>query len=202
LKEGQAISEEDITAIPIPGDRDAMRRVLVPFANRGILLGTRATRNYERGDVVYARDLAAPSDKSDWEAIGPFELISVGERFKSSDRDEAETGNARGNTVTISVDRDFDSRTSRLLEAITSGRNRDSSRDRMTIIAVQVFPSPSTSVRSVDSPLTQSYGDSADKQRAVRPENVVYQTVSLDGIPNVPSVLLEGDWIRFVSQRN
>ena len=29
-------------------------------------------------------------------------------------------------------------------------------------------------------------------------KNVVYQTVSLDGIENVPRVLLEGDVVRFV----
>ncbi len=75
----------------------------------------------------------------------------------------------------------FDDRTRRLLEIIDPSRRGTSAKQAQRIVAVQVIPKNElTPAAKLD-----------DK-------NVVYQTVSLDGIENVPRVLLEGDVVRFV----
>lgn len=194
LKAGQRIDEEDLGSIPVPGDRADLRKTLIPFKNRAVVLGTKAVRDYEAGDVVFTRDLEITPDSSTLDHIGPFELISVGERFKQPAGNADQQQSARGNSVTIAVDAKFSTMTSRLLEAIaiSSGAANESNYGER-IIAIQVLPS--TQQVASTSRLSQfTKGDSS--------KDVVYQTVSLEGIPNVPAVLLEGDLIRFVSRRN
>ena len=74
----------------------------------------------------------------------------------------------------------FDERTRRLLEIIDPNRRGSGGKSDLRIVAVQVIPKNESPAAVQD-----------DK-------NVVYQTVSLDGIENVPRVLLEGDVVRFV----
>ena len=177
---GEQLSEEDLIALPIPGNLESLRQSYIPWKNRAVLFGTNANRDYVAGDVVFHRDIQAPIENSQWDVIGPFKLISVGERFKERSDDELEYARTDGNSLTIAVDANFDARTKRLLEVIRSDRNSDE--QQPAIVAVQVLPS---SRRGGPVPSAET-------------QDVVYQTVSLDGIANVPRVLLEGDMIRFV----
>ncbi len=198
LDQGVVIEDEDLIAVPIPGDPLRLKSAMIPYANRSILLGLRTSRAYEAGDVILARDLVAPVEQRQWDVIGPFELISVAERFKQPSRDRDTPSDSIGrNTVTIAVDAGFDRDTSRLLEAIASGSVRDQNSHPLEIVAVQVVP-------AIDSrtPTNVSLA-SRDSSRVDVPaeagrRDVVYQTVSLEGIASVPGVLLEGDFIRFV----
>jgi hypothetical protein len=135
--------------------------------------------------MFFQRDIQAPLELAAFEVLGPFRLISVGERFKQAGpaKDEAKI-DPGANNVTIAVSANFDERTRKLLQVIDP--NRNPSREKTTkIIAVQVIPKEEqTELAKFD-----------DK-------NVVYQTVQLDGIANVPRVLLEGDVIRFVVPAN
>jgi hypothetical protein len=182
VPEGQEITEEMLTSVPVPGDVDVLRHSLIPYDSRAILYGIKASRNYIPGDIVFQRDLQAPREISKFEVLGPFQLISVGERFKttSGDQQDAQVSEG-GNNVTIAVDANFDERTRRLLEIIDPSRRGNSTDSGSRIVAVQVIPNNEQTAK--DKP--------SDK-------DVVYQTVSLDGIENVPRVLLEGDVVRFV----
>jgi hypothetical protein len=182
LPQGQPITDEALTSVPVPGDADKLRQSLIPYASRAILFGVKASRNYTAGDMIYQRDLQAPLELSKFEVLGPFRLISVGERFKNPSAAEQEGQISQGgNNVTIAVSANFDERTRRLLEIIDPSRRVGTTKAAQRIIAVQVIPKneQSASVKLDD-------------------KNVVYQTVSLDGIENVPRVLLEGDVVRFV----
>jgi hypothetical protein len=182
VPEGQEIVDEMLTSVPVPGDTDKLRESLIPYASRAILFGVKASRSYTAGDVVFQRDLQAPLELSKFEVLGPFKLISVGERFKSPSTEQQDAqASAGGNNVTIAVSANFDERTRRLLEIIDPSRRRSSTNQASRIVAVQVIP------KNEQSPAAKLDG-----------KNVVYQTVSLDGIENVPGVLLEGDDIRFV----
>lgn len=180
LEVGHELTDDDLIAVPVPGDSDDLRKSLIPYENRAILFGAKTTRDYTEGDVVFHRDIQPPPDSSQWDVVGPFKLISVGEKFKRSRADELEYTRTDGNNLTIAVDANFDSRTRRLLEVISPNRNE--SAGQTNIVAVQVLPSDQS--RAAVQPITS--------------EDVVYQTVSLEGIANVPRVLLEGDMIRFV----
>jgi hypothetical protein len=181
LPAGQEISDAVLTSVPVPGKPDQLRESLIPYSSRAILFGLKASRDYTAGDMVFQRDIQAPQELSKFEVLGPFKLISVGERFKSPN---AESTNAAigggGNNVTIAVSANFDERTRRLLEIIDPNRRAAAGKSDLRIIAVQVIPKNESPAAAQD-----------DK-------NVVYQTVSLDGIENVPRVLLEGDVVRFV----
>lgn len=182
LPQGKPISDEVLTSVPVPGDSDKLRESLIPYSSRAILFGVPASRNYIAGDVVFQRDLQAPHELSKFEVLGPFKLISVGERFKSGTDAENAAASEGGNNVTIAVSANFDERTRRLLEIIDPSRRSSTIMPSQRIIAVQVIP--------------KNEQTSADAK--VDDKNFVYQTVSLDGIENVPRVLLEGDVVRFV----
>jgi hypothetical protein len=181
LKTGREITDEALTAVPVPGDVEKLREALISYDERAILLGLKASRDYTRGDMFFQRDIVAPLEPQRFEVLGPFRLISVGSRFKQAEsgQEDNNTG-ATGENVTIAVSSSFDERTRRLLEIIDP--NRSASRDRAPrIVAVQVIPKEQ-----------QPPAELSDEK------DIVYQTVSLQGIENVPRVLLEGDVIRFV----
>jgi hypothetical protein len=179
VKQGTPLSDELLSSVPVPGDSDKLRESLIPYGSRAILYGVKASRSYTAGDVVFQRDLQAPLELSKFEVLGPFRLISVGERFKNAD--EMAAGAEGGNNITIAVDANFDERTRRLLEIIDPSRNATAGKPGSRIVAVQVIPK---NEQTPDASLDE--------------KNSVYQTVSLDGIENVPRVLLEGDVVRFV----
>jgi hypothetical protein len=184
IKIDDEISAEDLVAVAVPGDRDQLKQALIPYANRAILYGAKATRQYDAGDVFFQRDIRPPLEPARWDVIGPFRLVSVDQRVReSSGQGQPYVGEGR-NQVTIAVGADFDEPTRRLLEVLDSENQTSSSQPRLRIVAVQVIPMKKSSERGSDTP--DSDGP------------VVLQTVSLDGIANVPSALLEGDMVRFV----
>ncbi len=181
LPAGQVITEAMLMPVPIPGDPDKLRASLIPFGARATLLGLKTARPYIRGDMFFQSDIKAPLQLAEFEVLGPFKLISVGSRFAESQTKQDESQiDASGNNITIAVNANFDERTRRLLQIIDPSRGPN--RDRSTrIIAIQVIPK--------------------EEQKGSPPaedKNVVYQTIPLDGIANVPRVLLAGDVIRFV----
>jgi hypothetical protein len=185
LETGRRIHEDDLVAVPVPGDLERLKKSLIPYRNRALLFGAAASRDYEAGDVFFQRDILPPREESAWDVIGPFRLISVGARFKEPDAaTEAYASDSSRNNVTIEVSADFDAKTRRLLEVITPALGGTAKDAADTIVAVQVVPTRGRPdvVEATPDPTASS----------------VYQTVSLEGITNVPRVLLAGDRIRFV----
>jgi hypothetical protein len=181
LPAGEVITDAHLAAVPIPGDFNTLRASLIPYGNRAILLGLKASRNYYRGDMFFPGDIQAPLQLPEFEVLGPFKLISVGSRFTEAAAKPGEQQiDASGNNITIAVNANFDERTRKLLQIVDPSRGPN--RDRSTrIVAIQVIPKEDQKASAV-----------ADDK------NVVYQTIALDGITNVPRVLLAGDVIRFV----
>lgn len=182
LPAGTEIDDSMLAAVPVPGDLERLRASLIPYANRAILFGLKTSRDYVRGDVFFQRDIQKPLEPARFEVLGPFRLISVGERFKRpgnpQEEDRLDPG---GNNVTIAVSASFDERTRRLLEVINPNQPANSGNNVPRIVAVQVIPK-----------------DQQSSTEVANEKDVVYQTISLQGIENVPRVLLEGDVIRFV----
>jgi hypothetical protein len=179
---GQEITDELLTPVPVPGDPEKLSASLIPFDERAILLGRKAVRPYIRGDMFFQHDIKSPLETTQFDVLGPFRLISVGERFKQANASQQEGQvDPGGNNVTIAVSANFDERTRRLLEIIDPNRKSSREGNVPRITAVQVLPKEEQA----------SAGVMSDK-------DIVYQTISLDGIENVPAVLLEGEVVRFV----
>lgn len=174
------ITDDMLQAVPVPGDFDTLRQSLIPYENRAILYGLVPPRKYIPGDMFFQRDLKAPIELAQFEVLGPFRLISVGQQFTQENNKDELQADSGGNTITIAVSSNFDDRTRRLLQIIDP--NQDPNRDKAKrIVAIQVVPK-----------------EEAAKSPTADDKNVVYQTVPLEGIANVPRVLLAGDLIRFV----
>lgn len=178
---GQEITSAMLAPIPVPGNMEKLREALIPFENTATLLGRKAARSYVKGDIFFQRDIQAPQQLAEFEVLGPFKLISVGSRFtESKTKVEDSQLDTTGNNITIEVSAKFDERTRKLLETVDPTRsNRDEHRAR--IIAIQVIPKEDQKAAA-----------------AAETKDVVFQTISLEGITNVPRVLLAGDVIRFV----
>lgn len=179
---GQEITSAMLAPLPVPGNTEKLCESLIPFEKgTATLLGRKAARSYIKGDIFFQRDIEAQRQLPEFEVLGPFKLISVGARFtEGSTKVEDSQVDMAGNNITIEVSSKFDERTRKLLETVDPNRGpRDENRPR--IVAIQVIPKE-------------------DQKSAAEAEtkDVVYQTISLEGITNVPRVLLAGDVIRFV----
>jgi hypothetical protein len=178
---GQVITDKMLTAVPVPGDPTKLSASLIPTSAKYTLLGLKTSRPYLRGDMFFQTDIKAVQEVPEYDVLGPFKLISVGARFTEPDAKQDESQlDSSGNNITIAVSANFDDRTRRLLQIVDPAKrpNKDAT---TRIIAIQVIPK--------------------EEQKSSPPpddKNVVYQTISLDGITNVPRVLLAGDVIRFV----
>ena len=179
---GQVITDKMLTAVPIPGDPTKLSASLIPTSAKYTLLGLKTSRPYLRGDMFFQTDIKAVQEMPEYDVLGPFKLISVGSRFTEANttkQDESQLDSS-GNNITIAVSANFDDRTRRLLQIVDPSKR--ASRDATTrIVAIQVIPK-----------------EEQKSSPAPDDKNVVYQTISLDGITNVPRVLLAGDVIRFV----
>ncbi len=85
IKFGDEIKEADLIATPVPGDLAILKKSFIPFENRSVLFGLKANRDYSAGDMVLHRDIQPPAESSQWQIIGPFRLISVGDQFSQDD---------------------------------------------------------------------------------------------------------------------
>lgn len=181
LPAGQVITLNAMAEVPIPGDPTKLSASLIPFASRTTLLGIKTTRPYIRGDMFFQSDIKAPLELAEFEVLGPFKLISVGSRFtQPNGKAEEAQLDSSGNNITIAVNANFDERTRRLLQIVDPSRGANKDRP-VRIVAIQVIPK-----------------EEQKNSPAPDDKNVVFQTISLDGITNVPRVLLAGDVIRFV----
>ena len=77
VEAGEIVSDSMVRAVPIPGSEDRLRQYLIPYSDRNTVVGLPAGRDYAAGDVVFYRDLTPPKQRTRWEVIGPFRLISV-----------------------------------------------------------------------------------------------------------------------------
>ena len=192
LELGSEISSGDLIAVPIPGDFDRLKKSMIPYASQSVLFGMKTSRKYEAGDVFLYRDLEAPNELPKWQELGPFRLISVGERFTGVAKKEQDPASYnQGSNITIAVKRKYDDKTRRLLQIVDPKKREESDKEVSRIIAVQVYPSSGSLTR------TETKPDDSDFRLPLGADEVGL-FISLDGVENVPSVLLVGDEIGFV----
>ena len=80
LKEGTEFSLENLGSVELPARFRDLKDTAYPYEQVGVLLGRRATRSYEKGDIVFRRDLADEGPLSDLppdEEVHPVSLEGV-----------------------------------------------------------------------------------------------------------------------------
>ena len=191
----EKITIEMLMGVPVPGDAATLSQTFIPFSERRILEGRTATRPYRKGDLVLYRDLEAPEAKSVYEELGPFRLLSVGNRFARSVKGDETISGSDGDNIAIAVPWPYDQMTKQLVDITSAARDpRDDEADaerRPRIVRLHVLPSAEGDLAPVASGEAGDFSlGLAQNQRAL--------FVSLEGIENVPRVLLVGQNISFV----
>ncbi len=187
---GDAIKREDLGELKIPGDYDELRRTFIPASGgKSLLVGVRSSREYKPGDLILAEYIR--SEIPHWKSLGPFRLVSVGDRVRSGD---TYTSGSASNTVTIAatVDQDgnFDAKTERLLDIVAAQSNRDSS---AKILAIQLDPTPGVDFSGTE----LSEADSVTVRLPLQ-ANERGIIVPLKNVESIPEVLVRGSNISFI----
>ena len=175
LAPGTVITNESLMPVPIPGDPERIKKSFIPYHDRSVLFGSKAQRHYGAGDMFLYRDMRVPAKRSNWNVLGPFRIVGVGGAFKAKSLNEKQIGGG-GNNVTLAVSNELKGELNRLLHVLNNGTK---------IVAVQVIPS--TQVELTKQALKETESD-----------EYVHQTISLSGIESIPTVLYDGEVIRFI----
>lgn len=219
IKQGELIEATSLGDIRIPGQPEEIGETFIP-ADKGkaLLVGMRASRDYRPGDLFTYDQIRM--DLPRWKALGPFRLLSVGERVRSGGGYSEGRGS---NTVTIAatVGRDgrYDAKTERLLDILAGQGSRDKD-GGLKVVAIQLDPPPGngasesgTSEKSEDAPesvasedagLESQVSEDAALENAGELERLQLDAnehgiiVPLRNVESIPEVLVRGDHISFI----
>ena len=146
IKQGSEITDEVIGVIALPAENANLKKLFVTSDNSNLIKGTRAIRNFGEGEFVQNRDVLAVNKPPEYRVLGPFRLISVGDRViddKTGSGDSAPSGAA----VTVAAEygksgnNEFDLKTRRLLQIIDKTQKESQNKPHdLEILAVVAYP--------------------------------------------------------------
>ena len=167
ITQGYVITEEQLCPIQLPSkwdDHGANKSVyvktLVPWADRFLLVDLKAVRDIKAGELAQQSDITVVDVLPEYDVLGPFRLISVGNRFVTSMEGGSESGySSSDSAITVAVKHDtvdknsnsgFDDKTRRLVQIIESEKNRDSKEQEknrsVRFISVVAWPAANASI--------------------------------------------------------
>ena len=189
---GKPFSTKQLEPVAIPGDPAELKKTFIPWSKKALIENMPSNKAYSAGDLLLQQDLAI--SQPNWKPLGPFRLISVGERVRAGSRFTEGRGE---NSVTIEATLDdegnYDAKTLRLLDIIAAQSDRDSG---LAIVAIQLDPTP-------DSELTDP-SDLDDVLMETEEEVIQLGSnkrgiiIPLNDVENIPEVLARGSYISFV----
>jgi hypothetical protein len=219
IRKGEQIELAKLSGVPLHGDYEYLRKSFIPDKDeeKGFLQALYATRDYKEGDLILRRDV----EKIPPSVLGPFTLLSVGERVRVGTGRQYTEGRG-GNSVTVCVDVDdkgnFNEQTNWLLDVIAaqSARDRNSVDPKLRIISVILFANDEAAAGEKIATESASAGKTtraaADSETAklastddsgglpIKP-NQRALIVPLQSLESIPAVLVRGDKIGFVLPR-
>ncbi len=189
---GTTIQSGMLEAVRVPGLKDDLKKTFVPIESQPLIVGMPAVRTYGLGEMLLQADISDSLPR--WRALGPFRLLSVGERIRSG---SSYTDGSGGNTVTIAafVDADgrYDKKSERLLDIIASQSKTE------RIVAIQLEPSDDVSSASTSSSfdpiLSEDFSEETPLMLEKNERGII---VPLRNVVSIPEVLVRGSKISFV----
>lgn len=218
IKQGDPIVAEKLQRLKVPDTQGALKKSLVPWEDRNLLLQLQATRDYSPGDVVLQRDVAEMVDQAARKTeLLRFRVIAVGDRFKRIAGSESFSGSSNiGSTVTIAVKQptlpngEFDVTDEsgriarRMVNVVTRRITGKDPLPEDRILGVAVFPRATQldtpgKVKAAPGggPLTVSSDDGKSIQVEQPAKDEMALTIPLEGVESVPAVILVGGEIGF-----
>lgn len=202
---GEAMTKENLQAVPVKGDPDVLNKTLVPWDQKELWFGRPATRDYAPSDLLFQRDMIQTAGASKWDYLGPFKLIGVG-----SDPTAALTGrsgvltptSAGGSVLTLAIDDAQASDKELLYRYLAAMRGEyyfnESPEEKalLHIIALEPKVPEGAAAAASKGDTTNTAGtDVTVRLNDARGDRLIF--VSIDKVPNVPTFLRIGQEIYF-----
>lgn len=200
VKRGEVIALDMLKPIPIPGDVAELRQTYLEYGERQVLVGQQTHRAFLAGDIFFMRDLAPPDIDTSEEKLGPYTLISVGNRFVNTVKANEAFSNGTENAITIAVPWPYDESTKRLMDIVRKTKSpfeKDKSTIPEDVIQSIAILSPSntgmTEATGKDAGPGNAEGVNLNLQAGQQAE-----FIPLSGITNIPRVMQAGQQIGFI----
>ena len=208
VAQGSLITRASLTriALPVqeidPKDKGGLsyREIFVPLSEYPSVVDTKAVRNFRRGEMLQHSDMGSVDLLSEYEVLGPFRLIAVGNSFARNVSPEgSRSGGSDDSSITVaakfSVDPQtdkpaFDTQTRRLFQLIEAAKTRTSSRASasdeklLRIVAVAAYPK-TDAIRAL---LQQD--DAQSEPTLGLEDDELAIVVPLPNVASIPDVLL------------
>ena len=186
VKRGETITWQDhLSAVPLPGDNQRLPKVFVARKNLSIIDGTVAARDFFVGEMLQHSDINISNAPPEYRVLGPFRLISVGDRFVDALNQDGASSDSSGSTVTVAAkyhgktgDFEFDPLARRLLQIIDKNqRGLQDNLSDLEILAVVAYPNENTTLTEGNNSLGLE-------------EDELALFVPMPNVPAIPNVLL------------
>jgi len=189
---GELIDKDSmLSEVAISGDAAQLKKSLIPWGEVENIVGQKASRAFEKDSLALKQDFLGKGPQ--WRVLGPFKLLSVGERIRGSEQGGFSEGSG-GQTITIAAevekegDREvFSSQLQELLDVLY--RSEEAKNSIGKIVAVQIYPSEPNSISEeiISESRTLPLGPN---ERAI--------IVPLKDVESIPEVLVRGVQVGFV----
>lgn len=217
LAMGETITAKSLGALALPEQpldptakgQPLYKDTFIPYSERMSVLDTKATRNFRKGEILQHSDIGAVDILSEYDVLGPFRLIAVGNSFaKNLDHDDSRSGGSGNSNITVATKYsmnsetgkpEFNLQTRRLLQLIEASKAKSSKKQgeekQLRIVAVAAYPRESSG-QGADLPAYLRSPDRAsDAEAKVEPslglaEDELAIVVPLLNIASIPDVLL------------
>jgi hypothetical protein len=194
---GEVIDNDTmLSEIAISGDASQLKKSLLPWDERENIVGQKASRVFEKDSLALKQDFLGKGPQ--WRVLGPFKLLSVGERIRGSEQGGFSEGRD-SQTITIAAEikkeegrEIFSPQMQELLEVLY--RSEDAKNTIGKIVAVQLYPSDASELGSVSEGLDE---DIANRKLPLGP-NERGIIVPLKDVESIPEVLVRGVQVGFV----
>jgi hypothetical protein len=194
---GEVIEESGmLSEIAITGDVSELRKSLFPWEERENIVGRTATRVFEKDSLALKQDFLGKGPE--WRVLGPFKLVSVGERIRGSEQSGFSEGNG-GQTITIAAEVKIEEgrevlspQVQELLEVLY--RSDEATNAIGKIVAVQLYPSDPKALASAGG-IRSEVNATGTLPLGSNERGII---VPLKDVESIPEVLVRGVQVGFV----
>jgi hypothetical protein len=193
IKKGEPIKAEVLVSLPVLSSNGNLvtnlRQHYLLYSDRNIIVDSEALQDYHQGELVRRKDIGMTEPVSDYSILGPFRLLSVGNRIVTGTDEQSENFQGSGdNAVTIAItpakengSQKLDNNTARLMQIIENQKLRHSSSPELRIVGVVAYPTNKSEKKK-----------EGEKPTFQLKNGEMALFVPLPGVKTIPEVLLTG----------
>ncbi len=102
---GEPITRDKLMPVGVKGDAEVLAKILVPWNQKELWYDRFAPHDYFASQPLFQRDMVESSTTRDWDVLGPFTLVGVGNEPTSAFSGEpGQLIPVSGNILTLAID--------------------------------------------------------------------------------------------------